>query len=79
MSTPQLSAVRSFDFTHLVVVVLSTYTMAPLEAREWTTDQARSMAKSDPHTNSYRIVANRANLDQGRDVTQAVKAVAAAL
>ena len=79
VSTPQLSAVRSFDFTHLVVVVLSTYTMAPLEAREWTTDQARSMAKSDPHTNSYRIVANRANLDQGRDVTQAVKAVAAAL
>jgi len=33
-STPQLSAVGSFDFTHLVVVPLSTDTMAPLKARE---------------------------------------------
>jgi hypothetical protein len=79
VSTPQLSAVRSFDFTHLVVVVLSTDTMAPLEAREWTKDQALSMAKHDAHSNSYRIIANRMNLDQGRDITEAIKAAAAAL
>lgn len=79
VSTPQLSAVRSFEFTHLIVVVLSTDTMAPLEAREWTKDQAISMAKHDAHTNSYRIIANRMNLDQGRDITAAVKVAAEAL
>lgn len=68
-SVRTLSAIRSFDFDALVIVLLSDLDLSVVEAREVSRQTVERLSRRQDHVNAFILTPNRAVMEAGQDVT----------
>lgn len=72
----QLSAIRSGDFTHLVIVMFSHEDLSVESATQLTLKQTLEVGRDDSYVNAKTVSATRRLLKIGEDLTQRVQRAA---